>query len=147
MITSSNKLLSFIGMAIVYLFFYRAMKAQGFDRSKLPYKGWLQPFCGWFGLITMFIVLCCYGYAIYLPGNFTVGDFFIYYLMVFVNIIIYVGWKLYKKTRIIPAKEVDLIWEAPAIDAYEATLVEENDDNLWGAVKKLLKLKKTEHIA
>jgi amino acid permease len=32
-------------MCIIYLFFYRALKAQGIDRSTLPYIGWFQPYC------------------------------------------------------------------------------------------------------
>jgi len=29
-------------MCITYLFFYRALKAQGIDRNTLPYKGWVS---------------------------------------------------------------------------------------------------------
>ena len=117
-------------MCIVYLYFFRAMKAQNFDRNRLPYKGYMQPFCAWFGIITITCVVFCYGYAIFLPGSFTVGDFFIYYLMIFVAVILYLGWKVVKKTKIIPAKDVDLIWDAPIIDAYEDALEEEHV-GLW----------------
>jgi amino acid transporter len=133
-------------MATVYLFFYRAMKAQKFNRDGLPYKGWFQPYCAWYGLICMSAVVCCYGYAIYLPGSFTVGNFFIYYLMLFVVLILCVGWKLIKRTKLIPALEVDLIWEAPAIDAYEATLLDD-DNGLWDSLKTWLKHKKEHHSA
>jgi yeast amino acid transporter len=68
----------------------------------------------------MIIILCCYGYATFLPGNWDIGNFFIYYLMLFVLILTYSGWKITKRTKVIPAAEVDLIWEAPNIDAYKA---------------------------
>lgn len=87
----------------------------------------------------MTCVVCCYGYGIFLPGNFTIGDFFIYYLMIFVAIGIYVFWKIFKKTKLVPAKDVDLIWEAPIIDAYEERLVEE-DEPVWSEIKRRLHL-------
>ena len=128
-------------MCLVYIFFHRAMQAQNFSRDMLPYKGYFQPYSAWAGLIFMIFVVCCYGYAIFLPGSFSVGDFFIYYLMVFVCIVLYLGWKFIKKTKVIPALEVDLIWEAPAIDAYEVALAEEEDDDnsdggLWDEVRR-----------
>ena len=138
-LVTAGQLIDFIGMCIVYIFFYRATVVQGFDRNRLPYKGYLQPFCAWLGLISMTCVVCCYGYGIFLPGNFTVGDFFIYYLMIFVAIGIYGFWKIFKKTKLVPAKEVDLIWEAPIIDAYEERLVEE-DEPIWSEIKRRLHL-------
>lgn len=128
-------------MCMVYLFFYRAMKVQGFDRNSLPYKGWWQPYTAWFGLISMTFVVCTYGYTIFLPGQFNVGNFFIYYLMLFVCIILFLGWKLIKRTKYIPADQVDLVWEAPLIDAYEATLVDE-DLGLWHELKMMMGIKK-----
>lgn len=129
-------------MCIVYIFFHRATKAQGFDRTKLPYKGWWQPYTAWFGLIGMILIVGAYGYTTFLPGNWDIGNFFIYYLMVFVCIILFVGWKLIKRTKYIPAHKVDLIWEAPLIDAYEATLVDE-DLGLWHGLKTMVGLSKT----
>jgi amino acid permease len=31
-------------MCLTYIFFYRAVKAQGVDRSKFAYTGWFQPY-------------------------------------------------------------------------------------------------------
>ncbi|KKY21631.1 putative amino acid permease [Phaeomoniella chlamydospora] len=140
-LTTAAQIIDFIGMCLVYIFFHRAMQAQNFSRDTLPYKGYFQPYSAWAGLIFMIFVVCCYGYAIFLPGSFSVGDFFIYYLMVFVCIVLYLGWKFIKKTKVIPALEVDLIWEAPAIDAYEVALAEEEDDDnsdggLWDEVRR-----------
>lgn len=55
-------------MCWIYLYFYRALKAQGFDRKDLPYIGWAQPYCAWFGIATMVFTVSCYGYATFLPG-------------------------------------------------------------------------------
>lgn len=31
-------------MCLTYIFFWRAVKAQGVDRSKFAYTGWFQPY-------------------------------------------------------------------------------------------------------
>jgi amino acid transporter len=39
-----------------------------------------------------------------------VGTFFSYYTMCFVCPILYVGWKVIKKTKVVKPKEADLVW-------------------------------------
>jgi amino acid transporter len=39
-------------------------------------------------------------------------------------IILFGGWKIFKKTKYIRPHEVDLVWERPQIEAYEATFTE-----------------------
>ena len=57
-----------IAMCVIYLFFYRALKSPGFNHSNLPYKGWWQPYCAYFGLVTMIFNVSFYGYTTFLPG-------------------------------------------------------------------------------
>lgn len=44
-------LLAWMTLAICYLRFHAACKAQGLDRDRLPFKGRLQPYAGWVGAI------------------------------------------------------------------------------------------------
>jgi len=120
---TAGGVIDFIVMCITYLMFYRALKAQGFDRRTLPYYGYFQPYSAWIGLVGLVCVVFCYGYSTFLPGKFTLESFFSYYTMVGVSPILYFGWKLLKRTKIVPAAEVDLVWDRPIIDAYEATFV------------------------
>lgn len=71
----------------------------------------------------MIIIVLCYGYSSFDPWN--VQNFFIYYAMVIVAPILFFGWKLIKKTKWLKPHEVDLVWERPTIDAYEATFLDE----------------------
>jgi amino acid transporter len=119
---TAGGVIDYIVMCVTYLCFYRACKAQGFDRNTLPYTGWFQPYCGWIGLIWMVFVVSTYGYSSFKPWS--VENFFIYYTMVIVAPVLYIFWKVVKKTKIVPALEVDLIWEAPIIDLYERSIVE-----------------------
>jgi amino acid transporter len=147
-LTEAAQLIDYIGMCIVYLYFYRSLKAQGMSRDDLPYKGWWQPYCAWFGLGTMTFTVCMYGYSIFLPGWWVVGTFFSYYTMCFLCPILYVGWKLVKRTTVVKPHEADLVWERPVIDAYEATLVDA-EIGFWNECMQLMGFKRkhtTEHV-
>ncbi|KAF2469093.1 amino acid transporter-like protein [Lindgomyces ingoldianus] len=117
-ITQAAQLMDYIFMCTLYLFFYRALKVQGYDRNSLPYKGWGQPYVAILGVILFSITLAIYGYATFYA--FDVGTFFTYYAMCFICIILWVGFKLIKRSKFIRPEDADLVWERPKIDAYEA---------------------------
>lgn len=123
-IITAAQVIDYIIICVTYLFFYRALRAQNIDRRTLPYYGYFQPYSAWIGLIWMTCVVCCYGYSTFLPGKFTVGDFFTYYTMVLAAPVLFFGWKIIKRTRFIKAQDADLVWDGPVIDAYEATFTE-----------------------
>ncbi|KAF2870527.1 histidine permease [Massariosphaeria phaeospora] len=115
--------INYIVMCTTFLAFFRACKVQGFDRRTLPYTGYFQPYSAWIGLVGLVCIVFCYGYAVFLPGHWTLADFFSSYTMVGVAPIMFVTWKLIHRTKIIPSSQVDLTWDAPLIDAYEASFI------------------------
>lgn len=121
---TAGQIIDYIVICTTYLFFYRACRAQGINRKTLPYFGWAQPYCGWIGLVGSIFVVGTYGYTTFLPGEWDVGTFLSYYMMVFIAPVLYFGWKIIKKTKIVPAIEADLIWDSRIIDAYEETFLE-----------------------
>lgn len=145
-LTEASQMINYICMCITYLFFHRALKAQNFNRADLPYNGWWQPGCAWVGLGTMFFTVCVYGYTTFLPGHWDTGTFFSYYTMVFVCPILYVGFKVIKKSKTVRPEETDLLWERPLIDAYEAREAESRV-GFWQEVKSMAGWgKKEEHV-
>ncbi|KAG9852574.1 putative amino acid permease, partial [Aureobasidium melanogenum] len=145
-LTQASQMINYIGMSVVYLFFYRALKVQGIPRETLPYRGYWQPFCGWFGLCAMVFTVIMYGYTTFLPGWWNTGTFFSYYTMIFVAIVTYSGWKFIKKSKLVKAHEADLVWERPLIDAYEASLVGDLSKGFWDDCAKDLGLRKRRHV-
>lgn len=113
-------LINYVIITVTYISFYRAMQAQGFDRSKLPYTGWFQPYCGYIGLAWMFTVVMCFGYESFKPWS--VELFFTNYTMVLLAPVLYLGWKAIRRTKFVKPLEADLVWEAPDIDVYEEEL-------------------------
>lgn len=142
---TAGGIINYIVMTVTYIFFYRAMKAQGIDRNTLPYKGWFQPYSvsfippnkiltqplspalthvaqAYIGLAWMIMIVGCYGYTSFAPWS--VQNFFIYYTMVIVAPILFVFWKLLKRTKFVKPVDADLVWERPTIDAYEASFMD-----------------------
>lgn len=112
----------FITALVTYLRFHRACQVQGFDRAKLPYRGWFQPYSAWFALIFELVIIIFCGYRSVSPFN--ASGFITAYFMPLFVLCLFVSWKIAKKTKFVRAEDLDLIWEAPIIDAYEASLEE-----------------------
>lgn len=123
-IVTGGGLITYIVMSITYLNYYRACKVQGVNRKKeRPYYGYFQPYGTYIALIVQGIVLLTYGYYAFRP-KWDVQVFFQNYSMQILAVLLFVGWKVIKRTRYIRPHEVDLKWMRPHIDAYEATFTE-----------------------
>ncbi|CAH0025468.1 unnamed protein product [Clonostachys rhizophaga] len=116
---TAGGIIDFLIMSTTFLFYWRAVKAQNFDRNKLHYKGWFQPYGAWIALSFQMLLVIFYQYEAFRP-KFDVEVFFRGYSMQIIAILTFSGWKLYHKTKFVKPEECDLIWEAPVIDRYEA---------------------------
>jgi amino acid transporter len=67
--------------------------------------------------------------------------------MVFVCPILYVAWKVVKRTKFVKPEEADLVWERPIIDGYEANVAEKHM-TFWEECKMMMGFKKKdeEHL-
>ena len=127
---ASGILVNFIIICITYLRFYYACKAQGLDRRALPYYAWFQPYSAWIALVSLVTIAIIQGYALFLPGRFAVEGFLTTYLMIILAPFTYLGWRLFARTKLVKTTEVDLVWQAPNIDDYEAGLPEIAESSL-----------------
>ena len=55
--TAIAGLMTWFGIAVTHIRFYKGFQTQGFDRSKLPYSSKLQPYAAWYAAISC-IVIC-----------------------------------------------------------------------------------------
>jgi amino acid transporter len=141
-IITAAQVIDYIIICTTYIFFYRALRAQNIDRRTLPYYGYFQPYSAWIALVWMIFVVTTYGYSTFLPGNWSVSSFFTYYTMVLAAPLLFFGWKLVKRTKLIKAHEVDLVWDRPVIDAYEATFTE-YAPGFWTEVLQMFGLRRS----
>ncbi|WVR04390.1 hypothetical protein IAU60_001392 [Kwoniella sp. DSM 27419] len=96
-------------MAITWVRFNAAMKAQGIDRKTfLPVSSRLQPYAGYWALFWAPFFLIVQGYAVFLKGNWSVATFIFNYGIIALAGGIGLGFKIFDKTRFWRKKEVDL---------------------------------------
>jgi amino acid transporter len=79
-LVTASQLINFSVMALTYLRFHAALKAQGIARETLPYRAWLQPYAAWYGLAGCFVMTFVGGYSVFLPGNWDVPTFLFSYV-------------------------------------------------------------------
>lgn len=54
--TSVAGLLTWFGISCTYIRFYQGLKAQGYDRNKLPFTSKLQPYAAWYAASFCFLI-------------------------------------------------------------------------------------------
>jgi len=74
-LVTASQLINFSVMCFTYIRFYKACQVQGLDRNTLPYKGFLQPYAAWYGLVGCFVMTFVGGYTVFLKGNWDVPTF------------------------------------------------------------------------
>jgi amino acid transporter len=122
-LVTASQLINYSVVSVTYLCWYAALQAQGVDRNSLPYKAPLQPFAAWYSLVGCFVMTFVGGYTVFLPGNWDVPTFLFSYTMIGVCPVLYIGWKVLKRSRIWKSEEVDLIHGLKGIEAYHANFV------------------------
>jgi amino acid transporter len=124
-LVTASQLINFSIMCWTFICWKRACDAQGLNRDLLPYKAFWQPFLAWYGLIGTLVMTFVGGYTVFLPGNWDVTTFIFSYAMVAITPIIFVVWKLIKKTKWLKPHEVNLRpTELVEIEEYTANYVE-----------------------
>ncbi|GME81538.1 unnamed protein product [Ambrosiozyma monospora] len=118
-LVTAAQLMNFGSMIITYLSFYRACKAQGLDRRTFPFVGWLQPWSGILGLILIVGMLGTQGYQVFLPGNWSVESFLFSYLMIFIDIALFIFWKVLKRTKFRRPADSDLTSGLEEVELHE----------------------------
>ncbi|KZF26415.1 amino acid permease [Xylona heveae TC161] len=122
-LVTASQLLNFSVMAFTFLRFKRACEVQGLSRDSLPHKGWWQPYAAYYGLAGCLTMAFVGGYTVFLPGNWDVPTFFFSYTMIGVFPIIFIFWKIYKKTTWLKPEEVDLFKDLDEIEEYTRNYV------------------------
>lgn len=107
-LTSANLLVTWIAIDINHIALQKALKAQGYSRSDLPYK---MPFAHYGAYVSLFffiILLLTGGYTNFLNNNFDISSFFSSYFVIPLFPVLYFFWKFFKKTKVIRSEDVDL---------------------------------------
>lgn len=107
-ISGSATYIAWACIGVVHLRFRQAWKVQGHAVEELPFRAVLYPYGTIFVVFLNTFLVFVAGYADFVGGFHTV-DFVINYIVIAVFVVLYVGWKLVKRTRVVPLAEVDLV--------------------------------------
>ena len=110
-------------MSFTFIRFKKACDAQGLSRDSLPYKGRFQPYLAWYALTGCFVMTFVSGYTVFLPGQWSIPTFLFSYTMIGVFPVLFLFWKLYKKTKWLDPNEVDLLKDVDMIEEYTRNYV------------------------
>lgn len=107
-LVSVGALITWSVICIVYLRFYYGCKAQGISRDELPWKSPLQPYAAWTSLSFFFLLLLTGGWSTFTKGNWSTETFVSSYINIVIILVLYFGFKIVKRTKIIPLKEIPI---------------------------------------
>ncbi|WYZ38131.1 hypothetical protein EsH8_III_000045 [Colletotrichum jinshuiense] len=114
-ITTVAGLIGWIVIEATYLRFYAGLKAQGYSRNELPYRSPGQPYVSWITMVMVFLVVFFSGFDVFTTGNFTAAGFLSCYLNIFIFAALYIFFKFYLKSRVVPVMEMDFETEFASI--------------------------------
>lgn len=123
----SNQL-AWMAIALTSIRFRRGLDAQG-KTHLLPFLNKTYPWGPWVSLILNGVIILVQGWSSFSP-KFKAVDFFSYYIELPVMTVMYLGWKLFKKTRLVKYEEMDLVTDVytPSEEDVEEAELEKTTD-------------------
>lgn len=97
-----------LGIAASHWRFRRAFVAQGKDIKELPFKARLYPFGPIFAFAVCLFVLVGQGYDSWMADPVVAADIIACYIGIPIVLAFYIGYKLVKRSKVVPLMEVDL---------------------------------------
>lgn len=117
-ITTIAGLIGWVVIGVTYLRFYYAMQKQGIARDLLPYKSPFQPYVAYITTSIVSLIVIFSGYAVFFPGNFTTSGFLTYYINIAIFAVLYIFFKIYLRSKIVPLEQIDFSDELESIRSW-----------------------------
>ncbi|KAJ5094692.1 Amino acid/polyamine transporter I [Penicillium angulare] len=107
-LVSAASLVHWINIEIIYLRFFYGCKRQNISRNELPWKSPFQPHAAWLALVSFSIILITGGFFIFIDDHWSPRTFVSSYFNIPLILVLYFGYKLRRKTRLIPLDEIPI---------------------------------------
>ena len=95
-------------IGVIHIRFRKAWKIQGYTLEEMPFKAMLYPYGTILVILLNTFLVFISGYSVFIDG-FDYVSFIVDYIVLVVFVVLFCGWKIVKKTKMVPLKEVDLI--------------------------------------
>ena len=99
---------TWVGIAISHYRFRKAYAAQGLDMNALPYRAKGFPFGPIFALVLCIIIIIGQGYQAFSSHGIDWNSMFVSYIGLILFFVLWFGYKIKHKTKVIPLEECDL---------------------------------------
>lgn len=111
-ISSATAMLMWSGMCLSFLRFYYGLKLRpdiiARDDPSYPYRSPLQPFLAIYGLFGSLLIVILMGFVVFLKGFWDTKTFFMSYGALMLFVVCYVGYKIFRSSRIHRLDQLDL---------------------------------------
>lgn len=122
----SNQL-SWIAIGIASLRFRAAIEIQNKEHL-LPFKNWTYPLGPWLSIILNCFLVLVQGWSSFSP-SFSVVTFVSLYVELPIMLVMYVGWKILKRTKVVKLLDMDL--ETDTYPAERLDPARETEESAW----------------
>ncbi|KAJ5785765.1 Amino acid/polyamine transporter I [Penicillium pulvis] len=107
-LTAAGTLVSWITIALNHIRLLQAFKEQGISPHTLPWHNSITRYTSWVALIACVILLLTGGFTVFTSGSWDPATFVSSYLDIPLVLLAYGGYKLIRRTKIIPLQMVPL---------------------------------------
>lgn len=111
-LTTIAGLLAWATINLTFVFFYFGMRAQGFNRDNLAFRSRLQPYLAYWGIFWNIMIILISGFKVF--WSFDGQTFVSSYINIPLFAVLYVGWKMWKKTKLWKPSEMDFVSGIPS---------------------------------
>ncbi|ESK87643.1 general amino acid permease [Moniliophthora roreri MCA 2997] len=87
-------------IALSYLRFFYALKAQNISRDSLPHKGPWQPLCGYYALTLCSAMIIIQAYSVFMSDQWDIPTVIFVYALILALPLLFVLWKTTKRTKV-----------------------------------------------
>lgn len=104
-ISSTSAIVTWALIGVCHIRFLNILKAHNIPRTALPYQAPMQPWLSWYGLFFNALIVITSGFTVFI--NWSTSDFFSFYVSLMLWIVLYIGYKLIFRTKVVPLMEAD----------------------------------------
>lgn len=119
-LTTIAQLFTWCSVCITYTRFRKALVAQGVDRNSLVFKSVWQPYTAWAAFAYFALIIFFNGFKVFTQtpwGSDELTSFFTAYIGVPIFFLLFIFWKVFKRTKVVNPAEADIWSGKAALDA------------------------------
>ena len=128
-LTTIANLFTWMSVSVAYIQFHKALKAQGIDRNTLVFKSPFQPYTAYAALFFFAIITLFNGFYVFKPWS--INDFVTAYVGIPIYLVLFVFWKIFKRTSFVRPSEADIFTGKAALDAADGHWPTRLPRNIW----------------